>query len=72
MLKVLNALVKYNGRIVSRKALIREKVAEGWTVDESDMTLNGPDGRYLGVDGLTKTGIKYAQFLTTLSTMHQQ
>ena len=65
-LKTLNALVKYNGRIVSRKALIREKVADGWLVDDSDMTLNGPDGRWLGIDGLTKTGIKYAQFLIEL------
>ena len=63
VLKTLNALVNYNGRIVSRKALIREKIANGWIVDVSDHTLNGPDGRYIGTDGLTLTGIKYAIFL---------
>ena len=63
VLKTLNALVNYNGRIMSRKALIREKVADGWFVDDSDMTLNGPDERVLGINGLTKTGIIYAQFL---------
>lgn len=63
VLKTLNALVNYNGRIMSRKVLIREKVADGWLVDDSDMTLNGPDDRFLGIDGLTKTGSKYAQFL---------
>ena len=66
--KVLNTLVNYNGHIMSRKSLIREKLAEGWYVEEADMTLNGPDGRYLSTEALTKTGIKYALFLTKLNT----
>ena len=70
--KVLNTLVDYNGHIMSRKSLIREKLAEGWYVEEADMTLNSPDGRYLSTEALTKTGIKYALFLTKLNTKHQQ
>jgi hypothetical protein len=65
VLKALNATVNYRGTITTRKAIIREKVAAGFYVEDDDT-----DGRILtdgdvfqGVKQITKTGLDYAAYL---------
>ncbi len=62
----LTALVNYSGRVISRRDLIRSKVADGWTVTSSG--LEAPDGVYLSEKALTKTGLDYAGYLVQLHT----
>ena len=73
--KVISALSKQvrtkDGRVITKRDLIRERVKEGYTVNE-DGNLEAPDGGFLGPDVLTKTGIDYARHLTTRSIAADQ
>ena len=61
--------VRNDGRVISRRDLIREMVAAGSTlaVDKHGMDrLVWPDGSFLDSDQLTKTGIAYARHLISM------
>lgn len=59
----LNTNVTNKGRLISRKALIRELVAKGYRVDRVKNRLLGPDGVFIDARALTKTGLDYADYL---------
>jgi len=61
----LNGLVSSNGKTSYRKALVREAVADGATVEEKEgqRALVGQGGSYRLQSQLTKTAIDYAEHL---------
>jgi len=66
ILESLNLNVKNNFRVISRKDLIREKVAEGATIKSYGtigLVLEDPAGSYLDEKALSKTGIAYSAYL---------
>jgi N12 class adenine-specific DNA methylase/adenine-specific DNA methylase len=61
-LKTLDASLNYKNKPTTRKALIEQKVADGWTVNDKGQ-LQAPTGEFLDERDLTKTGIDYARHL---------
>jgi hypothetical protein len=62
--KVIAALTKmvlYQGKPISRRDLVRQKIAAGATV--VDMELQSPDGTFFDTTAITKTGMQYAAYL---------
>lgn len=66
-LKVLGSSRQYNGKVVTVKDLIEQKIAGGAVVNASGQ-LESPDGAYLGSDKITKIGIDYARHLLASRT----
>lgn len=64
-LKTLDSSLNYKNKPTTRKALIEQKVADGWTVN-SQSQLQAPTGEFLDERDLTKTGIDYAQHLVNI------
>lgn len=63
-LQVLNTVVMYRGAQVTRKALIRQKVADGFYIESDDGIPSLTDGDVLQTaKQLTKTGMDYAAYL---------
>jgi len=65
VLQALNTVVRYKGEVVTRKAIVRAKVAEGWSMGadkEMGRVLEQADA-VLGTKQLTKTGLDYAAYL---------
>jgi hypothetical protein len=61
--------VSADGRLMSRRDLVREKVAAGGRVvtrPDGERVLQMPDGAYLERAGLGKTGLDYAEHLASL------
>ncbi len=63
-----DALLKqasFDGNVLTRKEYIEKRIAEGRTVvgEGDDRRLEDADGVGLGVKGLTKTGMDYAEYL---------
>ena len=54
---------RYNDRGVprSRKEMIEQRIAEGWSI--RDGRFEGPDGKWLTDSELTITGLRYAKYL---------
>lgn len=65
VLQALNGVVKYSGLIVTRKALIRQKVAAGFYVENDDEigTILTDGDVMQSTKQLTKTGLDYAAYL---------
>ncbi|MCB1401208.1 MAG: hypothetical protein KDJ82_15905, partial [Rhodobacteraceae bacterium] len=66
VLGALTAKVNYNGRAVSRRDLIREKVNNGAVIEELDAEgeiLMSPDETFLNRKAITKIGLDYAKHL---------
>ena len=62
-LKTLGKTLSYKGTVTTRKQLVEDKVALGWTVN-SDGQLKSPTGEFLDHRDLTKTGIDYARHIS--------
>ena len=64
-LQALNAVVNYRGTVTTRKAIIREKVAAGFYMedDETDGRILTDGDVFQGVKQITKTGLDYAAYL---------
>ena len=64
-LQALNAVVNYRGTTTTRKAIIREKVAAGFYIenDETDGRILTDGDVFQGVKQITKTGLDYAAYL---------
>lgn len=62
---VLSRAVRYKGREISRRNLIREKVESGARIstEEGGRVLQSPDETYLDNAALTKIGLDYAEFM---------
>jgi hypothetical protein len=63
--EALNKNVVNNGRAITRKALVRDRIAKGATVQAvaGKRRLTNSDGSFLGEDQITKTGMDYAEHL---------
>jgi len=61
-LKTLDQSLKYKDKVTTRKQLVEQKVADGWTVNDQDR-LQSPTGEFLDKRDLTKTGVDYARHL---------
>jgi len=65
VVKVLSQTIRNNGKETTRKAVIRDRVSRGATVqtvgDERRLTM--PDGAYLTESQITKIGMEYAEHL---------
>lgn len=64
-LKTLDSSLNYKNKTTTRKALVEQKVADGWTVNDKDQ-LQAQTGEFLDERDLTKTGIDYARHLIDL------
>lgn len=64
-LKALNTVVNYRGTTTTRKAIIREKVAAGFYMedDETDGRILTDGDVFQGIKQITKTGLDYAAYL---------
>lgn len=64
-LQALNTVVNYRGSSTTRKAIIRQKVADGFYIedDEADGRILTDGDVFQGVKQITKTGLDYAAFL---------
>lgn len=62
--KVIAALTKmvlYKGKPISRRDLVRQKIANGATVVDGE--LQSPDGTFMDTSAITKAGMQYAAYL---------
>ncbi|ACL06224.1 hypothetical protein Dalk_4546 [Desulfatibacillum aliphaticivorans] len=65
VLSVLNKKFMFNGKYMSRKEIIRQRVGKGWSIQQEggQKVLMSDDGRYMGIGQITKTGVDYAEYL---------
>lgn len=64
--KIISALskqVNYQGKVQTKRDLIRDRVAKGYTVDAEGHLVDANGEGFLGPDVLTKSGIEYARHL---------
>ena len=67
-LTVLNTRQGFNGVLRQRKEALRDMVTSGYRVEGTgkDRRLTSPDGRFLTVGDITKTGMDFADHLASL------
>jgi len=65
IVKILNVKMTYKGKLTTRKQLVRDNVAAGWTVQETKgkRRFVSPEDTFLIETDITKTAMDYAEYL---------